>query len=300
MVPMIRAVYEQDPEIDLHDIDVIVDRNSMAKLFDFVTRISKSFEIDVETIGKKVLFVRREKKSTDIITGFRGFGFTFPEEYTTWDSEVKGSSSHHRIARFEMAGCKYLIRFESDGYLKEKAVVKNPFPSQQGADPDRGSVANFLSPGDSLNISEKQPKMEAGLTLHRKGTEIDQAATIEIKTRAAHKPLNMETVLPRLWMSQTTNVIAAYHKGGRFDDIRILDVHEDLKSWEERHDGDLQKLDALIQHIIDTARSTKSRKCRIEGLESGKLKIRELGEGHQNALPEDLMKKLRNDDVWRR
>ena len=98
---MVRAMCElQSNDCDLSDVDVVIDRNSLAKLFDFVTTNTRSFVIDVEIIRNTAIFIRREKQNTEFINEFRGFGRTFPEEYTTWGSDVKGSSSHHRIAKF--------------------------------------------------------------------------------------------------------------------------------------------------------------------------------------------------------
>lgn len=125
---MFRAIYEVHPEIDLEDVDVVICRNTMAKLFDFVTMNSNNFEIDVEIIGDKTVFIGKERKATEFIDEFREFGHTFPEEYTRWGSEVKGFSSHHRVA----------------------------------------------------------------------GSEVDQAAVVEIKTRAGHKVLDMDIMSPRL------------------------------------------------------------------------------------------------------
>jgi len=59
--PMFRAIYEVHPELNLEDVDVVICRNTMAKLFDFVTINSKSFELDVEIMGDKAVFIRKEK-----------------------------------------------------------------------------------------------------------------------------------------------------------------------------------------------------------------------------------------------
>lgn len=106
----------------------------------------------------------------------------------------------------------------------------------------------------------------------------------------------MESVLPRLWMSQTPNLIAAYHKGGRFDDVQILDVRKDLKKWEERNAVNLRKLDAVIRRIIDTVQNTITMKCRVKRTNSGELEVWELDISHQSALPDDLCHKLREED----
>ena len=296
--PMFRAIYEVHPELDLDDIDVVICRNTMAKLFDFVTINSKNFEIDVEIIGDKAVFTRKEKKTTEFIEEFRGFGHTFPEEYTRWSSAVKGSSSHHRIAEYGFAGLKYLLRFQSDAYLTEDPSGAVKASSQrQGCMTNLANTATLLSSGSSFTIGEKQPVAGHGLVLRNAGTEIDQRDTIEIKTRAAHKVLDMESVLPRLWMSQTPNLVVAYHKGGRFDDVKILDVHNDLEKWEKRNSMNLRKLDAVIRRIIDTVQNTITMKCRVKRTNTGELEIWELDLSHQGALPDDLCHKLREEDL---
>jgi len=296
MEPLFRAVYHLHPEFNMNDINIAIDRNSMGKLFDFVTNSSRAFEIDVEIIGNTAVFVRREKSVTEFITEFRGFGYTFPEEYTTWDKEVKGSSSHHRIASFCFAGMKYLLRYESDGYLAEKAgVVKKSTAPGKGADADVDSAITSLGSDGSLNIGEKQPLAQNRLAIRSQGSEIDQRAVIDIKTRAAHKTLDTEIVLPRLWMSQTANLIAAYHKGGRFDNVQVLDVRDGIEQWQKNHAVELRKLNALILRIITTVKGAGSMKCRIKRADGGKLEIKELGGRHASALPEDLQLKLQGN-----
>lgn len=296
--PMFRAIYEMHPKLDLKDVDVVICRNTMAKLFDFVTIDSKEFEIDVEMVGDKALFIRKEKKTREFIDEFRGFGHTFPEEYTRWDSAVKGSSSHHRIAEYEFAGLKYLVRFESDGYLAEKATAVDKAPSwPKGSMGHAANTTDLLSSSEAFTIGEKRPVTGQGLVVRNGGSEVNQEAMIEIKTRAAHKVLDMESVLPRLWTSQTPNLIAAYHKGGRFNDVKVLDVRKDLEEWEERNAANLRKLDALIRRIVDTVRNTPTMKCRIKRTKSGELEVWELDAGYRSALPDDLCHKLRGKDL---
>lgn len=291
--PMFRAVYEVHPEINLDNVDVVVDRNTIGKLFDFVTTSSRNFEIDVEIIGRKAVFIRKERQTTEVIEGFRGFGHTFPEEYTRWDSEAKGSSSHHRISEFVFAGLKYLLRFESDCYLAEKAASAKKAPSARPeAKVNFADTSALLNFGDTMTVGERQPTSSGGLTVRKGGHEINQSATVEIKTRAVHKVLDKDTVLPRLWMSQTPYLIAAYHRGGRFDDVQITDMRTDISRWEERNSGNLRKLNTIIRRIIDTVQKTTAMKCRVRGSEGGKLEIWELDIGHRSALPDDLRIKL--------
>ena len=295
---MFRAIYEMCPDRDLGDVDVIICRNTMVKLFDFVTTNSKTFEIDVEIIGDKALFIRKEKKLTEFISDFRGFGRTFPEEYTRWDSAAKGSSSHHRIVEFDLTGLKYLLRCESNGYLQEVAGNAETVPShQKGGMSNPADFTTSLDTSDLLSIGEKRPIKGNGLTVRNGGSEIDQGAIIEIKTRAAHKVLDMETVLPRLWMSQTSNLIVAYHKASRFDNVQILNVRKDIQQWEERNSVNIRKLNVIIRRIITTVKSTSSMKCRVKTALSGGMEIWELDGSNQGALPDDLSKKLSKEDL---
>lgn len=187
----------------------------------------------------------------------------------------------------------YLLRSESDGYLPDKAggAIKHDQSSSQTEDDDL-ATRNILDSSNLLTIGERSPTAARSLITRNVGHEIRQEATIEIKTRAAHRILDMDVVLPRLWMSQTHNVVIAYHKGNRFNDVRVKDVQNEIKTWETEHRRDLLSLHVLIQTIISTVRSSSSKKCRIKRMEAGNLQMWELGANYPNALPEDLCNRV--------
>ena len=284
---MFRAIYEEHPDLVL-DVDVVIRRNTLAQLFDFVTMNSENFDIDVEMVGHKAVFVRKEK---DIA---QGFGRAFKEEYTKWDSAVKGSTSHHRIIAYEFAGLHYLLGFESDGYLVEKAnrVDKAPAQQQEGMADLAGTTTLLTSseaPIDDENRSIYEFVVRSG------GSEINQEALMDIKTWSGHEVPDVKSELPRLWMSQTPNLVEAHHNDGRFEDVRVFDVREDLEKWEELNASNLRKLDAVIRRIIDTVRQAITRRCRVKGTNSGVLEICELEFGHPSAIPIDLYHKVKGD-----
>lgn len=88
--PMFRAILAMRPDFPFEDINVVICRNTMVKLFDFVVGSTRGFEIDVEMIGSHTMFVRREKKNTEIITGFRGFGINFRRNIPAGTARSKG------------------------------------------------------------------------------------------------------------------------------------------------------------------------------------------------------------------
>lgn len=289
--PMFRAIYEEHPELVL-DVDVVIRRNTLAKLFDFVTMNSENFEMDVEMVGHKAVFVRKETDSA------RGFGRAFKDEYTKWDSAVKGSTSHHRIVAYEFAGLHYLLGFESDGYLVEKANHMDKATLQQhGGMADLAGTTTLLNSSEAPRNGEKLPVSGHDFVIRRGGSEINQEALMEIKTWSGHEVQDVKSELPRLWMSQTPNLIEAYYSDGRFEDVRVYDVREDLEKWEERNAMNLRKLDATIRRIIDTVRQAITRKCRVKGTNSGVLEICELEFGHASAIPVDLYHKVKGDDL---
>ena len=295
--PMFRAIDEEHPELDLRDVDVVICRNTMAKLYEFVTTKSENFEIDVEIMGDTALFVRKQADTTKFVNDVHRFGLAFPEEYTTWDTAVKGSVSHRRVVEYEFAGLKYLLRFESVGYLAEKAKhAKKAASQQQGGMTDLADATTVPNSNEAFTVGEKRLVTDHGLVIRSGGSGINQEAVIDITTRAAHQVLDMESVRPRLWMSQTPNLIVAYHDDGQFDDVQIFDVRKDLGKWEERNAMNLRKLDAVIRRIIKTVRNTHTMKCRVQQTHSGVLHVCEFDSGHQNALPDDLRYKLKGNN----
>jgi hypothetical protein len=75
-------------------------------------------------IGDTV-FVRREKSPTQVIKDVRGYGHTFPENYTSWDAETRGSISPQRII-FDMG--KYC---HSHTYKLQLLLQGDPVPRTQ-------------------------------------------------------------------------------------------------------------------------------------------------------------------------
>ena len=186
------------------------------------------------------------------------------------------------------------MRFESDGYLTEKAGSTTKEPSSaQGTKADLDSATASLASGGSLNIAETQSVVEEKLVISRQGSEIDQQAVLDIKTRAANKSLDIESLLPRFWMSQTTNLIAAYHEGGEFNDIKTLDVRGEIEQWQERHKTDLRKLNTIVGRIVGTVKDRDGKKGRIQRNASGKLEIREIVDEGFFVLPDDLIAKFK-------
>lgn len=99
MEPAVRAILAECPEFPTTSVDIFACSSTIGNLLRFVSGEEKQFRILVEAIGDSVFFERRENSPTELIPNVRGFGHTFPEAYTSWDAEVKGSISHQRIIK---------------------------------------------------------------------------------------------------------------------------------------------------------------------------------------------------------
>lgn len=281
--PLFRSLYSQKPDFQIGDIDLVTDRNNIRKLLRFVKGSSTDkFEIQVEIVGSKTaLFTRVEEKTTDFIQGFRGFGHNFEKAYTKGPA---GSTGHHRIVSYDFGGMKMIIRHETDGYIGSKTgsvAVTRPAETTD-------SLSDLLG---SLSISKPAATAvsSSGIVVKTEGKNVDLSATLEIKTRAASRTLDMAEVTPQLWISQTPILVVGYHQRGVFDDVQLRNMKQGIRNWERDNEKALRSLASLMKKIIAAAKSSSNRNAVVKYYGGTKLRI---FTGKQNrALPNDLYSK---------
>lgn len=105
-----------------------------------------------------------------------------------------------------------------------------------------------LSP---INSTPVAAPAASKLTVKKQGQVILPELTLEIKTCVSHKPLEFREVALQLWVSQTSELLRAYHYKGTFQRPEVADVAASIKKWEERNQTDFRKLAALIKKILD-------------------------------------------------
>jgi hypothetical protein len=297
MRPAVEAVLKNS-SFPPADVRVFACGSTMGNLLRFVRGIDKSFRFDVEMVGETVFFVRKEKHPKEIIPGVRGYGHTFPEAYTTWDADVRGSESHQRMISYDFGGIKCLIRFESDGYLRN-LVPADELTSAAALsallDDDDFALAfgsTALNPSQTSTGISNAAAAGSDLTIKSGGQPIPQAAVFDLKTRSARGEIDMSEIYPRLWLSQIPNFIIAYHNRGVFDakDINVQDVRDGVTRWERENQDAVKRLHMLLSYIIEYAslHRFETQKLEIVRSEMGVLEIREQdGEG-RDVLPRDL------------
>jgi hypothetical protein len=279
--PAFRALKAMEPQFDLQSVDIVGCGSTMGNLLRFAASQSKPFRFDVDVIGDTVLFVRRENSPTELIMGIQGYGHTFPEAYTTWDADVRNSCSHQRIVQYEFGGLKFLVRSETDGYVKDPRldILKRPQATEpQSLDDALGSVAlgyNVVNAGQQLEVRFQ-------------GTKVPQGQIFDLKTRRSNTQFDMEEILPRLWVNQTSKFVIAYHKFGVFDNPKVEDVRRQVSDWESRNSTLLARFHAIIKRIVDVVRDSKDQQCEVSWDGEGLLRVtKQIGEGRK-ALPSNV------------
>ncbi|KAG0652251.1 hypothetical protein D0Z07_0976 [Hyphodiscus hymeniophilus] len=254
--PLFRALYIANPSYDIRSIDVVTDRNNLRKLLSFInpgsTRNGLSpFAIKIEVTNNTAIFCRQEPATCEIIgpEEFRGYGHEFEKAYTA--DQISGSTGHHRVISYCFADLKFIVRHETDGYVKLDAdkITRTPKSKEQEND----SLSGLL---DSLSLSSPNncpTSTHAGskLTIREEGLIVPLSSTLELKTRVSHKPLQLQEIIPQLWASQTPKLVRAYHIKGTFQVPAVEDVTVQVRRWEEDNQHDLRRLAGLIGMIVE-------------------------------------------------
>ncbi|KAJ5751470.1 uncharacterized protein N7511_008435 [Penicillium nucicola] len=301
---MIQAILTERPEFCLRNVDIIGCGSTLGSLLRFARGRAQSFRLLVQVVGNTVFFIRRENSPTETIPDVRGYGHTFPKAYTTWSALVQGSVSHQRLVNYDFAGINCLVRFEVDGFLPDLIPEDSKVQQYHTSETGDIEVNDILSSIQEVTISgvrltTKDTELTT-LKVSKGGHHVPQRAVFDLKTRSVKK-MDVQTVeeeLPRLWVRQIPNFVLAYHTFGKFKDVRIQDMREELKLWEESQQPALARFASLLHMIVSFARSVDNGRFEIEHEEGEKcLNFREPGGNVNSVLPTSLASRWDSDNT---
>lgn len=286
MEPTVRSVLAMKPAFDIQGLDIVGCGSTIGNLLRCAGSQLRPFRFDLNLVGDTLFMVRREKSPTEVITDLKGFGHTFPEAYTTWEAEVRSSCSHQRVIQYDFGGLRMLVRSEADAYIKE---TNAPLPSKSLGSAKQPSLQDALN---TMSVSNRMPSVppQQKFGIIMRGTEVAQSQIFDIKTRASYKPFDMNEVLPRLWVNQTSKFLIAYHQFGLFNNPQIKDVRQDVFGWQKDNFPILSRFQALLRRVFDAVRDSDSHHFEVswDGESQGPLLItKQVGRGRR-ALPSDL------------
>ncbi|KAI6361573.1 hypothetical protein MCOR25_006478 [Pyricularia grisea] len=278
-----------------HKIDVVACGSTMGSLLRFVRGQEKMFRMLVEVVDDGVFLVRRENSPTEIIPDIKGFGHSFADNYTTWDSDVKGSKSHQRMVSYRFGNLRFLVRFEGDGYCQDGPDGDRPVwhPSTENRVGNRTntpiSIHDLAQSMSNAGVSVRDEAKGDVIKIQKSGELVDQELVFDLKTRSYgrvdQREEIMEAELQRLWVSGVKRFILAFHTRGLFDDhIPITHVKKEIDTWESTNSDALAKLAALIHRIIALARAQPDGKIEVCHSKVGMLEIRQQVDGLEGVL----------------
>ncbi|KAG9201362.1 hypothetical protein G6514_005734 [Epicoccum nigrum] len=273
--------------------DIFACGSTLGNLLRFTRGTDRAFRLSVQAVGKTVFLIRKENDPKELIDGVRGFGHSFPDAYTSWPSEVKGSKTHQRLVQYELGGLKCLVRFECDGFLDTPAQPSTPIFS---VTKNVFSQMSQETPAEALPSTTASTPHVSGagsFSVVQAGKSVPQASIFDLKTRSGRykKEINMNDITPVLWLKQIPNFIVAYHDGsGLFqdEDIHIEDVRPLTTDFEKNNSEAIHSLVALLQKIADLAKEDDRGLLEVYCSGNDVLEIRkQFGQGVQ-ALPVSL------------
>ncbi|PYH78052.1 hypothetical protein BO82DRAFT_167039 [Aspergillus uvarum CBS 121591] len=216
---MIRAKLVDKPDYRVGDLDVVGCGSTLGNILRFARGDTLPFRMLVEAIGHTVFLIRMEN--------------------SPWDKDAWESESHQRLINYQFANMNVLVRFEADGFLPDLipepgiAAQENSSPGEKHMDSE-----DLLSSIAAATISTNQApvttddRRSSALEISQCGRHSPQCAIFDLKTRSGKThdfEILQEQMHPRLWIRQTPRFLLACHNAGRFEDIRVLDVREDLE-----------------------------------------------------------------------
>lgn len=182
MAPVVHAIVESDPDYDFASTDLFACGSTLGNLLRFARGIDKAFRFNVEVIGETVFFVRKENDPKEVIKDVRGFGHTFPEAYITWEHSVKSSETHQRIVRYQFGGLECLVRFESDGYIRETPFVNDITPVKIAVKQD--DVLQAFQDTAISHPSHSTTRKSDAVKIRHGGSVVTQESVFDLKTRS--------------------------------------------------------------------------------------------------------------------
>ncbi|KAI8241573.1 hypothetical protein K4K55_012176 [Colletotrichum sp. SAR 10_96] len=253
--PMFRAIEADVSPPTFRSVDVVVDRNSLRQLFDFVKGGKKdSFRVQLHMV-RNTLFITRQEKNNQYSMGYRkfySFGHSFEKEFTEHAKDMKGSLSHHRAIRYQFGDLSLVVRHEVDA--AQPAPIASPTLSVDSTaveakvvkEVDVSSVNDareFEPARDHRSFIGTSKKKREKTTVLQCGTGNPPSDLVEMKARPK---MRLSEVIDQMWFGRTMHLANGIHEGGKFSTIKRVKCEPLFQQWEQQRQNDLSRLESLL------------------------------------------------------
>ncbi|KAK2597170.1 hypothetical protein N8I77_013033 [Diaporthe amygdali] len=121
-----QAAEMMNPTVRFDDIDVLTNRNSLRKFFEFCKgRAQDSFRVNLYLVNNTLIIERCVRSTTEFLygSGGSGFGHNFEKAATRLPPGLENSLGHHRVLQYDFGGLKCAVRFEVDASYKDPEIA---------------------------------------------------------------------------------------------------------------------------------------------------------------------------------
>lgn len=184
-----------------------------------------------------------------------------------------------------------MVRYEGDGYLPalhRPSILHSKVVVNETNSPPRPSE-------EKTNLVRREEA--SAFVVEAGGEAVPQSAVFDLKTRNVQREYAdvLQSQLPRLWVAQVPNFVVAFHKTGVFQEVRVEDIRDEVKQWEEKSKSDLDRFLALLKRLIAFAHAQPDGRFEVvfRGAEGdGELELREVGGEFGCCISESMKERL--------
>ncbi|KAI8170022.1 hypothetical protein K4K50_010601 [Colletotrichum sp. SAR 10_71] len=267
--PMFRAIAAGASPPMFDSVDVVVNRNSLRQLFQFVKGAKDSFKIQLNVV-EDTLFITRREKNNQYRVGLNSnprdlysFGHSFEDEFTNYASDTKGSLSHHRAIRYQFGNLELVVRHEVDAAQPDTSTIAT-VSEKPAVIKSLGVNEAGTSGSDGTRKSQpaRNPKLhEYASTKQIIETKVQQGGVgnrpVDLVELKARRKMKLPEVLDQIWFGRTPHLINGIHKEGKISQLKHTHCEPLFKEWEEGQKENLAKLAQLIEILRQKVRVTE-------------------------------------------
>lgn len=268
-----QATEVMHPEFRFDTIDIITNRNSLRHFLDFCQgRTQESFRVNLFMVKNTLIIERCVKTAAQWIheqnTG-AGLGHAFERAVTELPADLQGSTSHHRVLRYNLAGLECAVRFEVDACVhappesSPTASKVNNSSAMPPAAVDLDPIGDLVSSVHAMTFQDKENSDGRSCVVAiPRGHGTDQNSTGEIKS-SAKRPKSKGASLAQMWFGRTPWLIRGTHEAATYNQVLVENLSRDLREWETREDIQvaLKRTSALLSRLRDLVKATGKESC---------------------------------------
>ncbi|KAL8364854.1 hypothetical protein RB595_003906 [Gaeumannomyces hyphopodioides] len=262
LAPLAQAITTMSPSHRLRGTDLVVQRNSLRKLFALCSgRNPESFRVGLHLVNDTLVITKQDRFTWHPgVTRASGVGLSFEQRFTTALPGRKGDQAHHRVITYGLGDLRCVVQFEVDAcYSGEQETAAD--------EPTAGELAveeqlRLLSLEPAAAAAAAPPKADATpapKTTPSAATVVDCADAAPQSTVAEMKTSNKEgrlgETLPQLWFGRTPWLIRGLREGNAVTAVQVTRADEHFAAWEERHQETLRRVVTLVRELRDSVRA---------------------------------------------